>query len=72
MSEPTPQDYLRIAAIAAALCVVALVAAFAGLGLTAFIVLAVVVGPISFYANQLLARRTRRRPRHPSQHRFET
>ena len=72
MTDPTAHDYLRISAIAAALCIVALVAAFAGAGLAAFVVLAVVVGPISFYANQLLARRTRRRPRHPSQHRFET
>ena len=72
MADPTAHDYLRISALAAALCIVALVAAFAGAGLAAFVVLAVVVGPISVYANQLLARRTRRRPRHPSQHRFET
>jgi Flp pilus assembly protein TadB len=68
MTSPPAQDYLRISAIAAALCVLALVVAFAGAGLIAFVVLAVAVGPISFYANQ----RTRRRPRHPSQHRVET
>lgn len=68
MSQPTRRDYLRISAIAAALCAVALVAAFAGAGLAAFIVLAVVVGPISFYGNRLVAGQTRGHHPHGRQH----
>lgn len=50
----------RITAIAAVLCVSAVAAAFAGAGLAAFIVLAVLVGPISFYINQYLRGHTGR------------
>ena len=40
MSQPARQDYLRISAIAAALCALALVTAFAGAGVAALGVLA--------------------------------
>jgi len=56
VSQPTTHDYLRVSAIAAALSLLTLVVALAGAGLTAFIVLAVAVGPISFYGNQLARR----------------
>ena len=69
MSQPARQDYLRISAIAAALCALALVTAFAGAGVAALGVLAVVVGPISFYANQLVAGQTRGRHRRRRHHR---
>ncbi len=56
--KPTAHEITRMSLIATALCAIALASAFAGAGITAFVVLAVVVGPASFYANQLIARRT--------------
>lgn len=54
MNRPTAQEYRRLTAIAAILSTIAVVAAFLGAGMTAFIVLAIVVGPASFYASQYL------------------
>ncbi len=47
MKPPTTQELTRMTAIAAVFCGVALAAAFAGAGITAFAVLAIVVGPAS-------------------------
>lgn len=47
MKPPTSQELTRISAIAAIFCAIALAGAFAGAGITAFAVLAIVVGPAS-------------------------
>lgn len=57
MKPPSPHELTRIAAIAAIFCGVALAAAFAGAGITALAVLAVVVGPASVVAYRALSSR---------------
>lgn len=57
MKPPTAHELTRIAAIAAIFCGVALAAAFAGAGITAFAVLAVVVGPASVLVYRVLSTR---------------
>lgn len=57
MKTPTAHDLTQIAAIAAVLCVLGLVAAFAGAGITALAVLAIIAGPASILAHRALERR---------------
>lgn len=52
MKTPTAHDLTQVAAV---LCVLALVAAFAGAGITALAVLAIIAGPASILAHRALA-----------------
>ncbi len=51
---PHTADYLRITGIAAVLSLLALVAAFAGGGVSAIVALIVLGGPLSFYGTEYL------------------
>ncbi len=55
MKPPTGQELTRIAFIAAIFCGLSLAAAFAGVGITALAVLAVVVGPASVLGYRALS-----------------
>ena len=61
--KPTTHELAGISAIAAVFCVVALAAAFAGAGVTAFAILAVVVGPASILIHRARSNRGRERAR---------
>ncbi len=55
MKPPTTHELIRISLIAAVFCAIALAAAFAGAGITAFAVLAVIVGPASILLYRALS-----------------
>lgn len=59
--KPTTRELTGITAIAAVFCAIALVAAFAGAGVTAFAILAVVVGPASILIHRALSHHHRER-----------
>ncbi len=59
--KPTTHELTGITAIAAVFCAVALGAAFAGAGVTAFAILAVVVGPASILIQRALSNHHRAR-----------
>jgi len=57
MTPPSAHEFSRITAIGVLLCALTLAAAFAGAGLTAFAVAALVGGPISVLGGRALSNR---------------
>ena len=57
MTPPSAHEFSRITAIGVLLCALTLAAAFAGAGVTAFAVAALVGGPISVLGGRALSRR---------------
>jgi len=57
MTPPSAHEFSRITAVGVLLCALTLAAAFAGAGVTAFAVAALVGGPISVLGGRALSRR---------------
>ena len=57
MTPPSAHEFSRITAIGVLLCALTLAAAFAGAGVTAFAVAALVGGPVSVLGGRALSRR---------------